>query len=233
MNLSRLLAALPAFACLALAGPAAADPLEWVSDARGNAWLGEVEGQDAPVCPARVLTFELQSAGTADVFDGEKLKDSKVVYQCVYAFEKADMQLWFQTYQPTSGLPKTASKLIDGPEGLFAGDGFEETHQEATNSCAQSIEVVTRPERYDASALENSDKIKPSSKVACLINLTYDKSEFVQITGQRDRGWATRIITNGDPKFIELATGVATLLYAVQKPQPDWIRELMRIDDVL
>ncbi len=32
---------------------------------------------------------------------------------------------------------------------------------------------------------------------------------------------------------MELATGVATILHAVQQPQPDWIRNLLRLDAIL
>jgi hypothetical protein len=31
---------------------------------------------------------------------------------------------------------------------------------------------------------------------------------------------------------MELATGVATILHAAQQPQPDWIRNLLRLDEV-
>ena len=34
-------------------------------------------------------------------------------------------------------------------------------------------------------------------------------------------------------KEVERITGVATLLHAVQVPQPGWIRDLMSMDDVL
>ena len=116
---------------------------------------------------------------------------------------------------------------------MFARDGFTELNQEATDSCAQSLEIVTRPGRYDETVLEDTSKIKPSNNVACLINLSYAKSSFVQFSAHRAGKWAIRITTYGDPRHMELATGVATILHAVQQPQPDWIRNLLRLDEIL
>lgn len=233
MQSSHLLAALTAFVALFVPTPASASPADWVRDSSGNAFLDQVDQKDAPFCPARVIAFDLEQTGTADVFDGVRLDDGPTVYECVYVSKSFGMRLWFQFYRPDSGLPKTAGRMIEGPDHMFARDGFTEVQQEATDSCAQSLEIVSWPGRYDETVLEDTSKVKPSNNVACLINLTYAKSSFVQFSAQRAGKWAIRITTYGDPRHMELATGVATILHAVQQPQPDWIRNLLRLDEVL
>jgi hypothetical protein len=233
MQSSHLLAALTAFVAFFAPAPASAAPADWVRDSSGNAFLDQVELKDAPFCPAKVIAFDLEQTGTADIFDGVRLDDGPTVYECVYVSKSAGMRLWFQFYRPASGLPKTAGTMIEGPDQMFARDGFTELHQEATDSCAQSLEIVTRPGRYDETVLEDTSKVKPSNNVACLINLTYVKSSFVQFSAQRAGKWAIRITTYGDPRHMELATGVATILHAVQQPQPDWIRNLLRLDAIM
>ena len=233
MQSSSLLAALFAFVAFAVPVPASAVPANWVRDSSGNAYVGEVDRKDSPFCPAEVIAFDLEQTGTADMFDGVRLGDGPTVYECVYVSKRVGMRLWFQFYRPVSGLPSTASKMIEGPDHMFARDGYTEMQQEATDSCAQSLEIVSRPDRYDETVLEDTSKVKPSSKVACLINLTYAESSFVQFTAQRAGEWAIRITTYGDPRHMELATGVATILHAVQQPQPDWIRNLLRLDEIL
>ena len=124
MQPSSLLAALIAFVAFAVPVPASAGPANWVRDSSGNAYVGEVDRKDAPFCPAKVIAFDLEQTGTADMFDGVRLDNGPTVYECVYVSKRVGMRLWFQFYRPVSGLPTTASKMIEGPDHLFARDGF-------------------------------------------------------------------------------------------------------------
>ena len=241
MTPSRLPLTLPVLAALLLAGifsagPASAGPLAWAKDAKGNAYLGGADAgaKDAsPVCPASMLGFELKWTGTYNSFDGTDLTGGQTVYGCTYKSNDPDMLLWVQIYQPAGGLPDKAADALSGPVGRYAGKGFTQTDAEATDACAKSIELITRPGRYKESVFETPDKVKPSSKVACAITRTDGRDAFSQVTAQREGRWIIRTITDGEPGHIELATGVSTLLYAVQKPQPDWIRNMMGLDNVL
>ncbi|MEZ5985730.1 MAG: hypothetical protein R3B94_07245 [Hyphomonas sp.] len=236
MTLPRLLATLSVLASLTLAGPAGAEPLDWVKDTKGNAYLGSTSAgaTDAgPVCPASLLDFDLKWTGIYDSLDGTELTDRQTVYGCTYRSDDADMTLWVQAFQAAAGLPAKAADALSGPIGLYSRKGFTEAHAEATDACEKSIELVTRPARYKESVFDTPDKIKPSSNVACQINRTAGKDRFIQVTAQRENGWIVRTITEGEPKHIELATGVPIVLYALRKPQPDWIRTLLDLDNVV
>ena len=233
---TRLRPALAGLTSLLLAGPAAAGPLDWSTDARGNAYLGaaSAEAQDgSPVCPASLLDFDLKWTGTYDSFDGEELTGQQAVYGCTYQSADNGMRLWVQAFQPGSGLPGKAADALTGPLALYGRKGFSERDAEATDSCEKSLELVSRPERYKETVFDTPDKVKPSSRVACRINRTADRDRFIQVTAEREGSWIVRTITEGEPKHIELATGVPTVLYALRKPQPGWIRNLLNLDDLL
>ena len=236
MTLARLLLALPLLAGFALTGPASAAPLDWVKDGRGNAYLGKVDTSvkaETPVCPAEVLGFQRVWTGSYDEFDDKALRSGEAVYGCTYESTETGTLLWLQVYRATGSLPSKASRLLDYPRTKYEAAGMTVPYEEAARSCAQSLELVARPDRYNESILDKPDKIRTSGKIACEINRTEDKSRYMQITALRDGPWALRTITTMDRKEIELATGIATLLHAVQVPQPGWIRDLMSMDDVL
>ena len=237
----RLRPALPALAGLLLAnfflaGPASADPLSWTKDAKGNAYLARADADTragSPVCPAMMLGFELKWTGTYDTFDGRDLSGGQTVYGCTYQSDDPDMRFWVQLYQPAAGLPGKVADALSGPAGKYARKGFTAPDAEATDACAKSVELVTRPGRYDESVFETPEKVKPSSRVACRIDRTAGRDAFSQVTARREGDWVIRTMTDGEPNHIELATGVSTVLYAVQKPQPDWISDMMGLGDVL